>query len=143
MGYMNFCLTDRVSTMYTVMTHELLHIFGFNSKHFKLAFPQTFDGITKYGIGSLDRTVRFMRSHLGCPENTVFLSSGIPTYGSHHWDPTYVGNEIMIPCDTGSSLAEQRFSEITAMILEVLFLFFLDVCLFRPKRFTSTTSVFV
>jgi hypothetical protein len=108
-GYINFCSLDW-PTMETLMYHEAIHLLGFSSFFFQLSDFPLFNA---FGIiGHEEGAVSFVRRHYGC---STIAGIGTTEEGSH-FNPLYVGNEVMLPCVTDQ---EHRLSEITARVLGV------------------------
>lgn len=110
LGFINFC-QDWADTPHTLMAHEVAHLLGFNSVFFESSFPY-FGSVGDGLLGLVDGgAVQFVRDHYGCQS-----IQGIPSLKRHHFDPLFVGDDLMQPCVSFSN--EYRISEIFAHIMQ-------------------------
>lgn len=102
LGYINLCLEmrGRQSALEQVLTHELLHVLGFNPDVLALAFPSTYRQYNSAGDPAL--VAAWAQQHYDCDNvngaESVFRHGFPLSEDGMHMRPDLVGNDIMVPC---------------------------------------------
>lgn len=110
-GFIQLCTLE--GALEDTLTHELLHLAGFNPFNLAYSSPQTY--ALANSVGDQAKASEWGQRHFNCEGAFPY---GIPlSPGGDHMRADLVGNDIMVPCMSPYPVVRAVISEGTALIM--------------------------